>query len=296
VQVIEGTATLKGWDALHPSFTETPPRKWKALNFSGSAYVTKDYEIDGSIDSTYRFTANGSATYNPLTDTLTPCVGEWVTTGASPGGPVNIVGPCIEGFGCDDFQFPFFATSATAGYKYGAKYVYGVTDQCPLVASDDPGLSSWTSGISAMVSSGRVSVSLSDEDTEQAAIARLGDTWADPVGAGEKKTFYEQRTTGFSFAVRRCRLHGYTWTASIYGLPVKVSIPLYKYPYGGTKPATPTATQEFELPLVQIAETTTGAHGLSLTVYKGVATLPDWELPIEQGYVIELGDLTISLL
>jgi len=138
--------------------------------------------------------------------------------------------------------------------------------------------------------------SLSNEDTEQAAIARLGDTWADPVGVGEKKTFYEQRTTGFSFAVRRCRLHGYTWTASIYGLPVEVSAPLYKYPYGGTRPAEPTATQVWQLDLVQTPYTTTGAHGLTLTKYRGVATLPDWELPIEQGYVIELGDMTISLL
>jgi hypothetical protein len=134
------------------------------------------------------------------------------------------------------------------------------------------------------------------EDTEQAAIARLGDTWADPVGTGEKKTFYEQRTTGFSFAVRRCRLHGYTWTCSIYGLPVKISIPLYKYAIGGTKPSTPTATQEFDLPLVQIAETTTGAHGLTLTVYKGKATLPDWEMPYEKGYVIEAGNISITLL
>ena len=147
-----------------------------------------------------------------------------------------------------------------------------------------------------MSQTGTATETLTEEDTEQAAIARLGDTWADPVGTGEKKTFYEQRTTGFSFAVRRCRLHGYTWTASIYGLPVEISAPLYKYPIGGTKPATPTATQVWQLDLVQTPYTTTGEHGLTLTKYRGVATLPDWELPIEQGYVIELGDLTISLL
>jgi hypothetical protein len=96
--------------------------------------------------------------------------------------------------------------------------------------------------------------------------------------------------------VRRCRLHGYTWTASIYGLPVEISAPLYKYPYGGTRPAEPTATQIWQLNLVQTPYTTTGEHGLTLTKYRGVATLPDWELPIEQGYVIELGDLTVSLL
>jgi len=137
---------------------------------------------------------------------------------------------------------------------------------------------------------------LSMEDTEAMAIDRLGDTWADPVGTGEKKTFYEQRTTGFSFAVRRCRLHGYTWTASIYGLPVEISAPLYKYPYGGTRPAEPTATQIWQLDLVQTPYTTTGEHGLTLTKYHGKATLPDWELPIEQGYVIELGDMTVRLL
>jgi hypothetical protein len=143
---------------------------------------------------------------------------------------------------------------------------------------------------------GTAAETLVEEDTEQAAIARLGDTWSAPIGVGEKKTFYEQRTTGFSFAVRRCRLHGYTWTASIYGLPVEISAPLYKYPYGGTRPAEPTATQIWQLNLVQTPYTTTGEHGLTLTKYRGVATLPDWELPIEQGYVIELGDLTVSLL
>ena len=58
----------------------------------------------------------------------------------------------------------------------------------------------------------------------------------------------------------------------------------------------PTATQVWRLHLVQTPYTTTGAHGLTLTKYRGVATLPDWDLPIEQGYVIELGNLTISLL
>ena len=174
--------TLKGWGALHPSFKETPPRKWKALNFSGSLYVTKDYEQNGSIDTTYRLTANGTATYDPTTDVITPCNGVWVTTGASPGGIVSLSSACNGGPGSDDVQFAFFATSATAGYKYGAKYVYGVTDQCPLVAADDPGLSSWTSGITNLVSSGSVSVSLSDEDTESDAEARAVESVQDWTG------------------------------------------------------------------------------------------------------------------
>ena len=290
-------ATLKGWTALHPSFAEYPPRKWKSLSFSGSLYVEKDYGINGSIDSSYRLTANGTATLDPITNAITPCVGQWTTTGASPGGPVNLDSACSNlGWGNTDVQYPFFASSAVAGYRRGCRWVSGVTDQCPLVVAGDPGESEWVYAASKMYSSGRVAVALGNEDTEQIAINRIGDTWSAPLGVGEKKTFYEQRTTGFSFAVRRCRLHGYTWTASIYGLPVKISIPLYKYALGGTKPATPTATQEFELPLVQLAETTTGEHGLTLTVYKGKATLPDWELPIEKGYVIEAGNISITLL
>jgi len=164
----------------------------------------------------------------------------------------------------------------------------------------DRGIRSWGCGSDypphSITSSGTIHGNYSDEDTELNALARLGDTWAAPIGVGEKKTFWEQRTTGFSFAVRRCRLHGYTWTASIYGLPVEISAPLYKYPYGGTRPAEPTATQIWQLDLVQTPYTTTGEHGLTLTKYHGKATLPDWELPIEQGYVIELGDMTISLL
>ena len=294
VQVIEGTATLKGWDALHPSFTETPPRKWLNLVYSGSLTGRGDLYCDGTFEETNTLTASGTAIYNPVTDAITPVIGSWSGFYTA---SVNITSQCSPGDpGSVGVQFPFFAVSATSGYKRATQWEPYVTDQCPLVASQDVFPASWAWGSMCYGSSGRVNVSLLNEDTEQAAIARLGDTWADPVGTGEKKTFYEQRTTGFSFAVRRCRLHGYTWTASIYGLPVEISAPLYKYPYGGTRPAEPTATQVWQLNLVQTPYTTTGEHGLTLTKYHGVATLPDWELPIEQGYVIELGDMTISLL
>lgn len=136
---------------------------------------------------------------------------------------------------------------------------------------------------------------LSVDDTELAALDRLG-AWADPVGAGDRKTFWEPRTSGYTFAARRCRLHGCTWTASIYGLPVKITAPVYRYPFGSARPATPSSTQEWTLDLVQTPYTTTGEHGLTLTKYHGVATLPDWDIPIERGYVIELGNLTATLL
>lgn len=152
-----------------------------------------------------------------------------------------------------------------------------------------------TGGCGWFYGSGEITETLGNKDTDAAALARLGNTWGTPTELS-LRTFWGQRTTGFSFGFRRCRLHEYSWTCSIYGLPAKVSIPLYKYAIGGTRPATPTATQEFILDLVQIAETTTGAHGLTLTVYKGKATLPDWEIPIEQGYVIEAGTPTITLL
>ena len=293
VQVIEGTATLKGWNALHPSFAEIPPRKWLKLVCSGSLTGNGDLYCDGTFEARHTLTASGTAIYNPVTDAITPIIGSW--SGTSPSS-VNITSQCSGDRGSVGVQFPFFAVSATSGYKRATQWEPYVTDQCPLVASQDVFPASWTYGSECYVSSGRVSISLSDEDTESDAIARIGDTWSAPIGVGEKKTFYEQRTTGFSFAVRRCRLHGYTWTASIYGLPVEISAPLYKYPYGGTKPATPTATQVWQLDLVQTPYTTTGEHGLTLTKYRGVATLPDWELPIEQGYVIELGDMTVSLL
>ena len=293
VQVIEGTATLKGWGALHPSFTETPPRKWLSLTFAGSLTGKGDEYCDGTYETVDTLTANGTAIYNPETDVITPITGTWSGTHSS---SVSITSQCTPDPGNVGVQFPFFASSATQGYKRATQWESYITDQCPLTASQDIYPASWNWGSVCYISQNRINVSLSNEDTEQAAIARLGDTWSAPIGVGEKKTFYEQRTTGYSFAVRRCRLHGYTWTASIYGLPVEVSAPIYKYPYGGTRPAEPTATQIWQLDLVQTPYTTTGEYGLTLTKYHGKATLPDWELPIEQGYVIELGDLTISLL
>ena len=276
VQVIEGTATLCGWNEYN-GYVSTPPRKYHYKVLSGTL-VGYSHQYDcgsGGTTCLYQYsgrvTTRGGAYEPPSCDFLTPEMGQLNDScGIVRNDQRSVIEPYPE--------------QCTVTYTATSKVVTG-NGYCHCDGS------TWCGKYT-----GTATETLTDEDTEQAAIARLGDTWADPVGAGEKKTFYEQRTTGFSFAVRRCRLHGYTWTASIYGLPVKVSIPLYKYPYGGTKPATPTATQEFELPLVQIAETTTGAHGLSLTVYKGKATLPDWELPIEQGYVIEAGNISITLL
>lgn len=293
VQVIEGTATLKGWTALHPSFAEIPPQKWLNLVYSGSLTGKGDMYCDGTFEESTTLAASGTAIYDPVTDAITPVVGSW---SGSYTASVNITSQCSGGPGSVGMQYPFFAASATSGYKRATQWEPYVTDQCPLVSSQDVFPSTWVFGSMCYASIGRVNVSLANKDTEQNAIARLGDTWADPVGAGEKKTYWEQRTTDFSFGVRRCRLHGYSWTCSVYGLPVKVSIPLFKYPVGGTKPATPTATQPFTLDLVQLGVTTTSPQGLTLTEYHGKATLPDWELPYEKGYVIEAGNISITLL
>ena len=274
VQVIEGTATLCGWDA-YSGYAVVPPKKWHYKVLSGT--ITRkaySYGCGGTPEFTCVDVYSGRVTTDggyelPSCDFLEPEVGR-LTSNCGGGDVRNIVEPYPD----------MFAVTYTATTK---------TVACNGFCHDNGnGTNSlWT---------GTGVETLTEEDTEPLAIARLGDTWAAPIGAGEKKTFWEQRTTGFSFAVRRCRLHGYTWTASIYGLPVEISAPLYKYPMGGTKPATPTATQVWQLDLVQTPYTTTGEHGLTLTKYHGKATLPDWELPIEQGYVIELGDLTISLL
>jgi hypothetical protein len=268
VQVIEGTATLGGWNEFTPS---SPPRKFLKITAhqDGQYICTWTGEADGwSYDATGTFSWDGAVLTGPIYT----------------GDPI-----CTHGYGdapalCGIYLVPRVKTSTTSTLTVPPSGEMRAIGLC------------CGSGHGIRFTGGGELYTLSMEDTEQAAIDRLGDTWSAPIGVGEKKTFYEQRTTGFSFAVRRCRLHGYTWTASIYGLPVEISAPLYKYPYGGTKPATPTATQVWQLNLVQTPYTTTGEHGLTLTKYRGVATLPDWELPIEQGYVIELGDLTVSLL
>jgi len=277
VQVIEGTATLVGISEL--SSPSTPPRKYRTATLNGYAnqYVNNS---TGDTIATRTVKYSGSRNYDALTGVVSGALCEDTRPDFCSAGELSCWSQ--DDWACANVEAGTCVTTPTQRTWSGAKCCWDSGGAC--------------GGGGMGTSAASVTFSLSSEDTEQAAIARLGDTWADPVGAGEKKTFYEQRTTGFSFAVRRCRLHGYTWTASIYGLPVEISAPLYKYPYGGTKPATPTATQVWQLDLVQTPYTTTGEHGLTLTKYRGVATLPDWELPIEQGYVIELGDLTISLL
>lgn len=266
VQVIEGTATLGGYSGFAQP---TPPKKF----LRKTAVETGSYTCWSGAES-YSLSAVGLYSFSGAE-----------LTGPAKSGDTRILdtsdfdGYCPCGNPCPDFTKTL--TMARADVVPGT---YTTTGFC------------CGSGQTMQWHEGYHLATLDMEDTEPLAIARLGDTWSAPIGVGEKKTFYEQRTTGFSFAVRRCRLHGYTWTASIYGLPVEISAPMYKYPIGGTRPAEPTATQLWQLDLVQTPYTTTGEHGLTLTKYRGVATLPEWELPIEQGYVIELGDLTISLL
>ncbi len=269
VQVIEATATVGGYTQFSAATPPEPPRKFlRQTAERAGAYVCMD----------------GPGEYSEAASGVYSWVGN-VLTGPVVTGDSYILSAgytssyCACGVACADYAKT--PTTARADCPPGT---YRSIGGCCGSQYD------------MYVSHAHHYAALDLEDTELAAIARLGDTWSAPIGVGEKKTFYEQRTTGFSFAVRRCRLHGYTWTASIYGLPVKISAPLYKYPIGGTKPATPTATQVWQLDLVQTPYTTTGAHGLTLTKYRGVATLSDWELPIETGYVIELGNLTVSLL
>lgn len=277
VQTIEGTAELKGWE-INAGFTApTPPDKYLSATASGSVSGT------GGCDWSNTMSWAGTSTVDP-------------NTGAITAGQIRV--SSSEGTSVQDRLKS--SESGSAGYAWWGMCITGATTRsvrltrylgpfCDAPTSFNTGGCGWFYG------SGEITETLGNKDTDAAALARLGNTWGTPTELS-LRTFWVQRTTGFSFGFRRCRLHEYSWTCSIYGLPVKVSIPLYKYAIGGTKPSTPTATQEFDLPLVQIAETTTGAHGLSLTVYHGKATLPDWELPLEKGYVIEAGNISITLL
>lgn len=275
VQVIEGTASLIGIEAFtNPAI---PPNKYLVSTLSGedwrwsSRYVSDCVSIPLSRHRVF----SGGCSFGAIS------------------GVVTSTGHSIETY--DDGQR--YDLSHGCGWRPADwELGYGVNTITSTSWKHDarPGCINLYPG--SYRDSGYCLLTLSNPDTEENAIARLGDTWSDPVGAGEKKTYWEQRTTGFEFGVRRCRLHGYTWTCSVYGLPVKVSVPLYKYAIGGTKPATPTATQPFVLDLVQVGVTTTSPQGLTLTEYHGKATLPDWELPIEKGYVIEAGSISITLL
>jgi hypothetical protein len=174
-------------------------------------FIEFDYGTNGSIDSTYRFTANGTATYDPITDAITPCVGEWTTTGASPGGPVNLVSACNGGPGNTDVQFAFFASSAVAGYKRGCRWVYAVTDQCPLIDAEDPGESEWVFAVTKMYSSGRVNVALPDEDTEAMAEARAlaaasAQDWTGPTSDScQVASFRTDRGNSFSWSATQAQ-------------------------------------------------------------------------------------------
>ena len=282
VQTIEGTAEIKGWE-INPGFTAaTPPDKYLSATASGSVSGTGT----GGCGWSNTMSWSGTSTVNPATGAIT--AGQ-TRVSSSEGTSSHERLSTSESGSLGYARWGMCNTSATTRSVKLTPY-YGCSGVfCGCDTSFNTGGCGWFYG------SGEIVETLGNKDSDAAALARLGDTWGTPTELS-LRTFWEQRTTGFSFSVRRCRLHDWSWTCSIYGLPVRVSIPLYKYAIGGTKPATPTATQPFVLDLVQFGETTTSPQGLQLTEYFGKATLPDWEIPIEQGYVIEAGTPTITLL
>jgi hypothetical protein len=170
-------------------------------------FIEFDYGTNGSIDSTYRFTANGTSTYDPIMQVVTPCVGQWTTTGgATPGDPVNLDSACTNlGWGIYG-NYPFFATSAVAGYRRACRWINGVTDQCPLLDSSDPGESEWVYAADTMYSSGRMAVALGDEDTEAMAEARAlaaasAQDWTGPTSDScQVASFRTDRGNTFSWS------------------------------------------------------------------------------------------------
>ncbi len=268
VQTIEGTATINGWNEFAPS---SPPKKFLKITAHQDAQYICPWS--GSADG-WSYYATGAYSWDGTT-----------LTGPTYTGDRAI---CDDGYQnghslCGVYPVELTKTSTTSTLTVPPSGEMRAIGLC------------CASGHSIRFTGGSELYTLSEEDEEPAAIARLGSTWGKPIELS-LRTYWQLRTSGFSFSVRRCRLHNYTWTCSIYGLPARVTIPLYRYPVGGTKPATPTATQPFILPLTMVETTTKRDDGLTLTERLGKATLPDWEMPYEQGMVYECGQITCTLL
>ena len=148
---------------------------------------------------------------------------------------------------------------------------------------------------------GPVTSTLSNEDTDADALARSKalaswSSWAAFTNTlnGGAATWQTVRTTGWTTTAHAAKIKG-TIRSNLWGYTCRVSIPLYRYPVDGTKPSTPTSTQTWDLPLVDTLENTAAPGDPAVWVHVGVATLPEWEMPIEQGFVTVADAPTVSL-
>jgi len=74
-----------------------------------------------------------------------------------------------------------------------------------------------------------------------------------------------------------------------------VSIPIYRYAIGATQPSAPTSTQTFDIFFVDTLENIAAEGEAAVWQHVGVASMPEWELPCEQGFINLAGQPTVSL-
>lgn len=249
-----GTASLCGFSEYVPS---TPPKKYRSKTLSGvlnAVVYTKGTGCTGGVAGSFTVTWSGSCTYDASTCALTNN-GHLVV--AIAGGPTTDTPTCdgyADGCGVSVTQS---STSRSASSLGGC---------CSGASTDE-------------VHSGSGTETLSDEDTEGAAIDRLMASvdWTGftLIGTGPGtcepnsccKTVWSERTVGFSFAYAKAEAKA-TWGPGTLrpGWPHTVFVDLYTRPVGGSAW---THTEVLEYPM-----TPSGFGDGSL----------DFEVPTDRGF------------
>ena len=206
-----GTATLCGFsEFVSPS---SPPKKYRVKSYGGT-YITCEWDDAGcsSLHSGVMTVLSGACSYDPTTcvQSSTGQVLAYQQNSVCPPGGAPGVTPNY----CGDFGV---GATAQAGYITQTERDRVPGSQC---VHDISGV--W------FTSSGSLTSTLSNEDTESDAIARLlaggGGTWGSwTAGAGVAQ--FEQRTTLFTFAYQeaqfRVTINGLT-PASAYHVSVDI--------------------------------------------------------------------------
>ncbi len=176
-----GTATLCGFSEL--TSPTTPPRKYRKCTNDQSTTITCSGACGGS----------GSFT---CTDSPNPTYPQYNKDTCGFTGGVRL--QCTDGFGYDTDCYDRFSPGCNI------RFTTTQTSITPFLTSGDAccGGTGCGNGLATSVSG---SITISDEDTEADALARLmagsGGTWSS-WSAGSSTTClaqYQQRTTGFSF-------------------------------------------------------------------------------------------------
>lgn len=282
------TATVHGWvefgtpsvppaaycaatpSGLYYRHYSSPPTPFTLSDFSGTLHVSKETGLIVNPRPTYFL--NGSL------------YGNWGPPPASPTNDPRGVGALRPGY-CENFFSPYADQRSVS------------------VVGPDQLLIEGTGVVHSGISyTGSFSVTLSDKDTDADALARAQaaaswSAWTAFVSALNGAAAWQTvRTEGWSSTAHLAKIKATTLRSNIWGYPGRVSIPIYRYPIGGAQPSTPTSTQTFDIYFADTLENIAAEGEAAVWQHVGVASMPEWGLPCEPGYINLAGQPTVSLL